>query len=513
MINNLFRYKKSIKIFIFIFLLVSTLFMLHNKLQFEITKSHSDDVHTMNFGITSMYTGKVDILRVGESTRWLARIIYPVALYYMNSNMGGEHYVTGWNYPSGFYVSKHFKNPASVNDDPNIQDFVFAMKFVLGTLVILSFLLASYILSSTYGFIAGMSYFIFSMSSTLIGGMLSVFYTESSLIIVLNLIIILGLIKKPNIWRLYIWLSFLFAFAVSTKLTGLVLILPILSIIFLRDSSMLKNMKIEGFIFLSILFFLIINIFASSYMSLLDQTLANVYHLKTGHSNTVPSGIYQLKLIFKELIPWILIFIISLLYLIFTKFNNKLFILSIGVSLLIMIIALMGVSFYLPRNLTTPQTMMILIISISLSIFIYTNKKTIFLKNNRKLVTIGIILSLFIYHSYYIKKHTVSIDATLVLNSIKSCKSIATIDIEDGVIDNSTMLASMPNKFNLKKQQESFRNQFLPYDCIVVKKIKNNKQYTNYLLPLDYNLNVRYGKYFVYKNDIVYNKYINRNKK
>ncbi len=509
MIDLLYKYKKITKALIFILLLLSTLFMLNNKLQYEITQAHGDDVHTMNYGISSMYTGEVSTLRVGESTRWLARIIYPVALYYMNSNMGGEHYVTGWGYPSGFYIKKHFKNPASVKDDPNIQDFVFAMKFILGTLVILSFLVASYMLTITYGYIAGISYFIFSMSTSLIGKMFSVFYTESTLIIILNLIIVLGLMKKLNIWRLYIWLAFLFAFAVSTKLTGLVFILPILAIIISKDKNMFKNMKVEGFIFLSILFFLLLNIFASSYMSLLDQTLANVYHLKTGHFNTVPSGHYQFKLILKALSPWIYIFVVAMLYLIYRKFKNKSFTLALGISALIMIVALIGVSFYLSRNLTTPLIIMIFIISIGLSIFIYSSKK---LNKHRRFTIVGFILLLLVYHTYNIKKHTVSITPNLILSSIKSCKNIATIDIEGGIINNSTVLASMPNSFTLKKQQQSFLNQFLPYDCVVVKKVKNNKHYTNYLLPLDYKLITRYGKYFVFKNEDRYKLYKSKKK-
>lgn len=506
--------KKLYKIAIFAFLLASSLWMLNNKLQFEITKSHVDDVHTMNLGIKSLYSGEVSTLRVGESTRWLARLAYPVAVYYMNSNMGGEHYVTGWNYPGGFYIQKHFNNPASVKHDPNIQDFVFAMKFTLGTIVLLSFLGASYMLAKRYGLIAGVSYFVLSISTALIVNMLAVFYTESSLVIVFNILIMIGLLESFNKWRLYIWLAFLFAFAASAKLTGLVLILPILAILIIKDKNIFNNMKIEGFFLLIIIFYLLINIFATSYMSLFDQMLSNVYHLKTGHYTTQPSGWYQLKIMIKTLSPWIFLFPISIIIVLLSKnLKNKVFVIAVALAATIMFLAQVNVSMTLTRNLTIVLIMMIFIISISLSITLkYLFTKNEKLEKNKLYILSGLVILFFVFHTYYIKKHTYKIKPSLISNVMKKCKSIATIDIEDGFIKNSTKLQSMPEKFVLKKQQNDFRNKFLPYDCVAIKKVKNNKHYTNYLLPLDYKLTNRYGKYFIFKNHKRYNDRIKKQK-
>jgi MFS family permease len=492
MVNKLIHYKKQIKILMFLFLTVSSLLVLNNSLQYNITKYHVDEVHTMNFGIKSMYSGEVTTLRVGESTRWLARAIYPVALYYMNSNMGGEIDVTGWDYPAS-YIRKYFTAPVAIKHDSNIQDFVFAMRFILGTLVILSFLVASYMLSITYGLIAGLAYFVFSLSTSLIYSMLAIFYTESSLIILFNLVVIFGLIKVLN-WRLYIWLAFVLAFAISTKLTGLIFVLPIFTIIFLKDNNIFKGMKIEGFILLIIIFLALINIYASSYTAVMEQTLANVYHFKTGHFKTVPSGIYQIKLILKSLTPWIYIFFIASILLIIKKINNQKFLMSIAISSLIMIISLIGVHFFLDRNLTTPLIMMILIISVVFSIILKQ------VKDKHHILLVGSLVGLMMFHIYSINKYYNNIDANSISKYIKSCKSIATIDIEKNIIPNASVLDSMPEMFTLKKEQTSFRNKFLPYDCVVVKRVKNNKHLTNYLLPLDYKLTNRHGKYFVFKN-------------
>jgi hypothetical protein len=109
------------------------------------------------------------------------------------------------------------------------------------------------------------------------------------------------------------------------------------------------------------------------------------------------------------------------------------------------------------------------------------------------------VLFLLGYHTNNIYKHTSLIHANIVLNSIQSCRQIATINIENGIIKNADILPDIPKKFALKKTINKFKKQFLPYDCIVIKRFKNNKQYTNYILPMNFKLKARYGDYFVYK--------------
>jgi len=482
-----------VKLLIFAFLFLSSVLMIKNDLQYNIARSHSDEIHTMNFGINSLYSGEVTVLRVGETSRWLARAIYPVALYYMNVNMGGEHFVTGWNYPSGYYIKKHFKKPKDIRNDPNLQDFVFAMKFVLGSLVLLSFLGASYMLSKYYGFLAGCLYFVLATSSTLVTDMLTMFYTESSLIILFNLLVVLALTKNCNKWRLYIWSSVILALAISTKLTGVVFVLPIIALIMFKD-NILRGMKLEGFILLTIVFLAIINIYASDYMELLDQTLANVYHLKTGHKFTEPSGLYQVKNITTTLFPWVIIFPFAIGYIIYKKPAKYYFLYCVAVSAIIMLVALVGVSFFLERNLTTPQTLIIFIISLASATVIrgITYKPQIVMTS-----TISLLL---IYQVVTVVDNYRSVTHDRLKGYLKNSKNIATIDVESGIVDNSTVLEGMPDSFTLVNQLEDFKNKFTPYDCVVIKRVNNNKHLTNYILPLDYKLTARHGNYFIYIN-------------
>tara|TARA_B110001452_G_scaffold245039_1_gene229450 strand:+ start:178 stop:1671 length:1494 start_codon:yes stop_codon:yes gene_type:complete len=493
MIDNLLtKHRELIKNLVFSFLFLSSLFMLKNNLQYNISKPHVDEIHTLNYGISSMYSGEVTNLRVGESTRWLARAIYPAALYYMNSKMGGVPGITSWRYPSGFYINKNYKSPKSIIGDPNLQDFTFAMKFILGALVLLSFLLASYKISKSFGFLSGILYFVFSSSTSLIIGMLSIFYTESSFIIIINLIISLALTKKVNVLRLYIWSSLLLALAISTKITGLIFAIPIIILILKRD-SFIEKIKIEVFIISTILFIALINIYAISYMEVLDQSLSNVYHFKTGHKMTRSSSVYQFSKILESLSPWIFIFPVALSFLIYKKSRELNFLLSISMSSIIMIIGMIGVSYFLERNLTTPLIMMILIISVFFNLIIK------FIKFKPKVIFIVSIIFTIFLHLFSVSSNLLEIDSALIKKSIKDSEKIAVIDVENYLLNGFFKLESAPETFNYFNDLQNLRNQFTEYDCVVIKRVKNNKHYTNYILPLDFSLASRFGDYFVFK--------------
>lgn len=490
--NFLVTNKRIVKGFVFVALALGALALLNNRLQNRIAIPFVDDLLTINNGINSMYSGKVYDLKVGESTRWLARMVYPIGLYYMNSNMGGEHYVTGWDYPSGNYVQKHFHEQSDIPGDPNIQDLVFAMKFVLGALVILSFLFAAYFLNKRYGFIAGLAYFSFALSSLLVNDMLWFFYTESTLVILFNLILVFALNSNINTLRLYIWMAFIFAFSLSTKLTGIVFLIPILMILKRKEGKdWIKGLRVEAFILLILVFLGLIHIHVSSFMSLLDQTLANVYHYKTGHLHTVPSGMYQFREIMKTIPVWICLFPLAIVFLLFSKVENKSVILAIALSVFIILESSLDMSVFLERNLTTPLVIIIFLVSISLSLLIdRINFKSI------KIISMAVCVLFFGCSCINYYK---PINEKSVSNYSDKYKSIALIDVSKEYFPNATVLKSMPDDFTLQDQLPEFIHQFLPYECVIVKRVKNNKHYTNYILPLGYDLVERIGNYFVFQ--------------
>ena len=46
----------------------------------------------------------------------------------------------------------------------------------------------------------------------------------------------------------------------------------------------------------------------------------------------------------------------------------------------------------------------------------------------------------------------------------------------------------MPEEYVLKKDLQKLENQFNGFSYVLVNRIKNNKQYTNFILPRNFNL-------------------------
>jgi len=450
-----------------------------------------DEIHTIIFALDSLDTNTVKTLRVGESTRWLARIFTPLGIYYMNSKMGGEHSLTGWDYSGLSYLKKNFKSTSSINQDANIQDFVYSLKMQLGILVITSFFIASFFLLREYGAISAIAYFSVAISATLVEDMLLYFYTESALIIVFNLILVLGLIKNLSTFRGIFWGAFLGAFGLSTKLTGVAFFIPLLYILSKRIANFYTSYKLELFVILIFIFLAFINIYSDSYVDLIDQTLANVYHLKTGHYQSEPSGMFQIKKIVNTFGAYGIIFATSLIALTFLQINNKKLIVSITISYFLITIPMVDLAYFHIRNFTTPLVMMILIFCA-----VYGSLLGRIFPTLGQVAFITILMAIYL-HNFYGDYKSISYQS---LNTrLDSCQALGYVDIENPNFPNAKKIQSMPREYILKQDLTRISDQFSNFDCIIVNRIKNNKHYTNYILPMKYSLIERKGNYFLYQ--------------
>jgi hypothetical protein len=478
---------------ILVLIFVTSIILLSNRLNNRIDRMHNggDEIHTIIFALDSLDTNTVETLRVGESTRWLARIFTPLGIYYMNSKMGGEHYLTGWDYSGLSYLKKNFKSTSSLNQDANIQDFVFALKMQLGILVIASFLLASFFLLIDYGAIAAVAYFSLAISATLVEDMLLYFYTESTLLIIFNLILVLGLLKNLSTFRGIFWGAFIGAFGLSTKLTGVAFFIPLLYILSKRITNFYTSFKLEVFIALCFIFLALINIYSDSYINLIDQTLANVYHLKTGHYQTEPTGMFQIKKIVDTFGVYGIIFATSLLALTFLPINNKKLIISIAVSYFFITIPMVDLAYFHVRNFTTPLVIMILIFCVVYGSLLGGMFSTL------GQVTFITILIVIYFHNFYGDYKSISYQSLNIRTD--SCQELGYVDIENLNIPNAKKIQSMPREYILKQDLTKISDQFSNFDCIIVNRIKNNKHYTNYILPMKYSLIERKGNYFLYQ--------------
>lgn len=481
---------------VFFLLGICSIFSSANNLQSKIVGYHADESHTVLLTLESFYTGKVRGLTVGESSRWLTRLVFPVALYYMNSNMGGVLGVVPWSYPGAGYLRKNLTSMKAVASDANLQDFMFALKLGVNTLVILSFTFAAFFISRSYGLIYGLGYFTLSLSSKYVIETLNILYTEGTFFIIFNIIICLSLVKKISIYRLYFWLPLIFSLSVFTKATGLLFIFPIIAILYANDKKMFSFLKIELFLFLTLVFSLIVCMHAPSFIKLLNDTLSNVYHLKTGHGITQPSGMFQFKNIFQYMAPWSYISLLSIPYLIHQWKKNTAFVSTIIFTLLLMVTSIVGVSYFHPRNLNTPSVIGIFLFIV----FAYSLSKNSFFtfkQENRVIVSLFVAISLlssFALSSYANYK---SISIEPLISQTTKCKSIGTINVKYKK-ENVAKVLPIPSFFKLSRDKIKFLKRTLRHDCIIANRINKNKQYTNYLLPMHFNLKDRVGNYFLY---------------
>ena len=207
-----------------LFFSFSSFFLLTNSLKNNISNYESDEDLTIAMSFQSIFGEDYHSTRVGESIRNIGRLIYPLGIYYMNSNMGGEHINNlTWNNNGGFYLYENYEGMwhEKENPDPNFQDFWFAMRLILGIIVIISFCVASILIFKNIGIIPALFYLVFS-SFTL--NSLDIFYTESLMLITINIIIVIKYLKNIDYWRFTFICAFFVVFALNIKLTGVLLV-------------------------------------------------------------------------------------------------------------------------------------------------------------------------------------------------------------------------------------------------------------------------------------------------
>ena len=472
---------------------VTATMQLLDRAQANIAVAHPDELHTVVYGIQSLYSGEVATLRVGETTRWFARALYPSGLYYMHSNLGGEHEVTGWGFPSN-YIQRNLVGTQSLRSDPNLQDLLFALRVALGLLVIGSTLLAAVSIGNVYSQTAGVFYFSIFSSFPLIVQMRDFFYVDSVLVILINIVAAVAFSKSWNFWRCFFWQGGLFSLLASTKLTGLTMIVPI----FVSLNSRLRGAQCHYRPELTLLFVILaamgtfaINMFSVSYIEVLDQTLSNVYHYATGHGDTVPSGKVQIINAAKTLSPWGFVFLLCVPALVVGRYPNKALVLSFVFVILITTTALSGYHLFLSRN----YIMNFLLITICISVFLNWCLERF--DGQLAAVTCNIIsLSIFVF---YIASNPTPSTTRLLAAKIESCSSVGVIGGKPEWFDFSESIPSFPDAFNFKEIAESRSRALLAHDCIYVERSGNDKHYTNYLLLRQFEVTYRRGNIFLFQ--------------
>lgn len=237
------------------------------------------------------------LYRVGETTRWFARLLYPFGIYYMNGRMGGAVAMegVGWEYPGGYHLRKYFSKAAFKKRDrilwdrePNIQDFFFFMRAAFGLIAVGCFCLVLWALFVRFNLAAAALYGGLVLNGRLVFEQFNTFYSETSMFILLNLAAFLCLRFKESTHHNHkaAWLGVLSAAALSTKLTGVLVAVPLfLYVIFnMRSPGHRTVRRVEVFSLFFLSSMALINVNAGSLFDYVNQTLVNVWHYETGHS-------------------------------------------------------------------------------------------------------------------------------------------------------------------------------------------------------------------------------------
>lgn len=495
---------------------------IHNANSRVIDRRHVDEGHTLVWG-TPGADGGTNTVRVGETNRLFVRLLYPFAIYYMNSYMGGEHYVTGWEYPGGYYLRDHFNrgsDAAGANEsinaprdpelpsvgfrtiDPNIQDYVFFQRILFGSLAILSFLLLTLRVCDRYGFTAAAAYAGLVFFGEIIFNQFLMVYSEVSLFILFNLSFYLIISKKKTGLWTAVLLGVAAAAALSTKLTGILIAGPA----FARVAADAwgrghRGALIVGAFLVSCLAVAVaINAHVASYFEFVNETLANVYHYKTGHYVTGEGG--YLPDIAEALgYGTVALFFVSSVYLALRPARRDAGVYALIVFALTVIVSMANSAVYTERNLAIIYVVMSFVIALGAARLFRSGRRG----GGRELVA-ALCLSVFIVGAAHRALLILPLTTSFFERNaarIEDCGSIGVVGVSEDVFrrfvdtDEIVFFKGVQGSFNLSLNPSHF-DKYLAYDCVIALRRGQTKQITNFFAPQSHRLASRVGDLFFF---------------
>lgn len=487
MIKNRYFELGSLKNICIVILFAAMFLMTSMKLKLGMNEWVVDEYHSIYITSQKVFSKNGDSRVLGAS-RWLLRISYPVATYYMTMRMGGEHMLTGWEYPGHKYIIEHLKpSGEGFKNDPNLQNYVYIQRLANNTYFILSVCVLFAVLYSNISPISSLVYFGFLLGSYRLGTEMSYAYADLFMCSNINFLVALILMGKKNMRNLFL-ITLIIATMASTKINGIIMAIP--------GFLFLYKLKLDREVYIKLLRWFLISLIILNIYELVSLNsffhyfFANLYHYNTGHLVTEPSGFYQFSrglmdvgyiqcLIGACLIPFA-----------FTNRMGRYRLLNIGILSSISLLFLMysGVRIFTARNYLS--------IFILISIFSAINIG-IFFKERKLLQEKLAIFSLGAYLIYVIYVNLSYDPLQAWKGSLDQCNKIGLIG--QNYLGRFEKVESIPNHYNLTEDMAHFESNLKDYDCVVAKTNENDKTYTNFILPRHYKLVERYGDLFYYK--------------
>lgn len=496
---------------------------------------HSDEYHTIHQGLNLFVNGSVDNFRAQESVRWLVRLFYPYALFYMNTHMGGNVFIDGWSYPGHNYVTKNFIQQNSlgnnVTSDPNLRLLFHALRqqyilFVAACVLslFLFFLKKKYTLVAFGGVL-------------LLGFSLQLLSEQHILYIEPGMVASLALLTLAYCYALYrnhvsVWtailLGFLAAFMLATKLsTVLFTALPIILFIYIVSSR--NALKYTGVYLISVgAFYVLINLPAFTSLSGLNLYLHDLfsnfwqYAAGSDSSVTVASGISHVGLLvyqLEELLGYALYVTpaLAVFALWHADARERMVLLPLATLTGLSVVSLAGQHVYLPRNLVPFYLPIVLVVLLSLEIV----ARKMWSDRGPKLVLGGITLVLLMWLSGVVihaggvrpflselvpDSKSAFISELRAHDRLKSEKAWYSVGFSEHFFEGEDFeprivikenAPSIVNNQTYPELTAEFNS--LPKDAIVlVNNVGNNKHIAHYILPSVFRNNMQFGKYYIF---------------
>ena len=509
--------RRTVLVMLLWFFLVSSawVFNLNSR---GVNHPHGDEWHTLVLGTQHFgsFEEPVYTARVGETNRWFVRLLHPAAVYYMNSHMGGEHYLTGWKYPGGYYLREHFNSTDAIRDDPNIQDYVFFLRASFGVLALFSFCMVMWALSGRFGIAAAAAYGSLVLVNPLVFSQFDIFYSETTLFILFNIAAFLCLrTRSLTTYRTLVWSGVLSAAALSTKLTGILIIGPL----FVRTVTDVlrsrRNLKvgIEVYLLSAAAALVLLNLPSESLFSLLNETLANVYHFKTGHIVTEEDGVAFLRFIPDDMgymlymLP--LLFAVSLFWLVRRPRRGLAPVYVLGLLIIFVIWSFVNSAVYISRNWAFVCVAMSFIVALGAGSFVER------LKSKHKYIAAvcsGLVVVLMAGELVRLQYRMPSLVDTFFernVERIETCSTIGAIGLSKQALralsssrdDGVTVFDGVRGPFTISKSP-SVLDKYIQYGCLIIHRKGQSKQISNFIAPQRYRLADRVGDLFFFSREL-----------
>ena len=485
-----------------------------------VNRPHVDEWHTLVLGTqhVSPFEDSVPTARVGEMNRWFVRLLHPMGIYYMNSRMGGEHYQTGWDYPGGYYLREHFTDTATIRRDPNVQDYVFFLRWMFGVLAIISFCMVMGVLLGRFGSAAAATYGSLVLANPLVFSQFEFFYSETTLFVLFNTTAVFylraGQSTTSTKYRIPVWSGVMSAAAVSTKLTGILIAGPLLVHAVVdtlggqREAG--KNgggVRMEMYLLSAAVSLVVINLYSESMFGLINETLANVYHFATGHITTHEGGVELLARLVDDLgYLTVLLFGASLLWIVTRLPIARVApVITLAIIIIFVLWSFSNAAVYLSRNVASVFVAMSFIICLGVGNLIEGLRAKYEGAAAVGSVLVMVVLAGLLVGRYYEMPSLTDTFFERNRERIEACSSVGAVGLPQAARrilstargDNVVFFDRLRGPFNISEDPGMF-DRYGQYGCLVVYREGQTKQISNYAGPRFYELADRVGNLFFF---------------